>query len=46
MKSLDSIIQDFGTSKEGGLTHRRPFLNLKDTCGHGHINWYSRRTYA
>ncbi|MDR5590195.1 hypothetical protein [Christiangramia sp. SM2212] len=44
MKSLDSIIQDFGTSKEGGLTHRRPFLNLKETSGH--INWYSRRTYA
>ncbi|WP_262904321.1 hypothetical protein [Christiangramia sediminis] len=44
MKSLDSIIQDFGSSKEGGLTHRRPFLNLKETTRH--ISEYSRRTYA
>jgi len=43
MKSLDSIIQDFGTNKEGGLTHRRPFLNLKNSGEH--FNGYSRRAY-
>jgi len=36
MKSLESVIQDFGTNKEGGITHRRPFSNLKDA----HLNFY------
>ncbi|WP_262489191.1 hypothetical protein [Christiangramia forsetii] len=43
MTSLDSIIQDFGTNKEGGLTHRRPFLNLKASTKHS--NYYSRQSY-
>ncbi|MDX1544755.1 MAG: hypothetical protein R3214_12495 [Christiangramia sp.] len=44
MRTLDSIIQDFGSSKEGGLTHRRPFLNLKDPSIH--LNWYDYRQIA
>ncbi|SDR80869.1 hypothetical protein [Gramella sp. MAR_2010_147] len=40
MKSLDSILQDFGNSKEG-ITHRRPFLNLKET--NAYINSYNHR---
>ena len=39
MKSLESVIQDFGTNKEAGITHRRPFSNLKDA----RINIYNIR---
>lgn len=44
MRTLDSIIQDFGSSKEGGLTHRRPFLNLKSSTIH--LNWYHQGQFA
>ncbi|WP_279344053.1 hypothetical protein [Gramella jeungdoensis] len=44
MRTLDSIIQDFGSSKEGGLSHRRPFLNLKSTTIH--LNWYNQKQIA
>ncbi|WP_255749831.1 hypothetical protein [Christiangramia crocea] len=44
MRTLDSIIQDFGSSKEGGLTHRRPFLNLKNPTIH--LHWYHQRQFA
>ncbi|MGA8854539.1 MAG: hypothetical protein WB492_10225 [Christiangramia sp.] len=44
MRTLDSIIQDFGSSKEGGITHRRPFLNVRNnSCD---MKWSDRGYYA
>lgn len=45
MATLDYIISNFQIVKEGGLTHRRHFLNLKETgwdsrnrrTGHGNL---------
>lgn len=44
MKTLESIIQDFGPGKDGGLTHRRPFLNLKNSTNRS--RWYNRRKFT
>ncbi|APU69954.1 MAG: hypothetical protein ABGW91_14690 [Christiangramia sp.] len=33
MSAFENIIQDFDTIRENGLTHRRPFLNLKNATG-------------
>ncbi|MGB8376755.1 MAG: hypothetical protein WCE57_15650 [Salegentibacter sp.] len=44
MKTLESIIQHFGTTKEGGLTHRRTFLNVKQVDTRN--SWYNRRKFA
>ncbi|WP_262885531.1 hypothetical protein [Christiangramia aestuarii] len=44
MRTLDSIIQDFEKNKEGGLSHRRPFLNLKTS--RAYFNWQETRCYA
>ncbi|WP_278248295.1 hypothetical protein [Gramella sp. KN1008] len=44
MRTLDSIIQDFGTGNEAGITNRRPFLNLKNSTIH--LNWYNNRQIA
>ena len=44
MRTLDSIIQDFEKNKEGGLSHRRPFLNLKNA--RGYFNWQESKCYA
>ncbi|WP_257710613.1 hypothetical protein [Gramella sp. MT6] len=44
MRTLDSVIQDFGRNKEGGITHRRPFLNLKHSAGY--FNWHEKKCYA
>ncbi|WP_262710768.1 hypothetical protein [Christiangramia sabulilitoris] len=44
MRNLDSIIQDLETTRQGGVTHRRPFLNLKSS--RGYIKWQENRCYA
>ena len=44
MKTLESIIQNFEPGKEGGLTHRRPFLNVKN--GSNSSSWYNRRKFT
>jgi hypothetical protein len=38
MRTLESNIQDFANELEGGATHRRPFLNLRDSIRQ--IKWY------
>ncbi|MFD1095875.1 hypothetical protein [Salegentibacter chungangensis] len=43
MKTLESIIQNFGNTKEG-LTHKRSFLHQNNSSSHG--NWYNRRRHA
>ena len=44
MRTLDSIIQNFGTKKEGGVNHRRPFLNQKNSASY--FKWYEKQCYA
>jgi len=44
MRTLDSVIQDFGKNKEGGVNHRRPFLNLKNSAGY--FKWHENKCYA
>ncbi|WP_262489261.1 hypothetical protein [Christiangramia portivictoriae] len=31
MTSLESNLQVFGNERAGGITHRRPFLNIKSS---------------
>ncbi|WP_298526074.1 hypothetical protein [uncultured Christiangramia sp.] len=31
MTSLESNLQVFGNARTGGITHRRPFLNIKSS---------------
>ncbi|MFD1095876.1 hypothetical protein [Salegentibacter chungangensis] len=44
MRPLETIIQNFGAAKEGGLTHRKAFLNTKKTDSRS--SWYNHRQYA
>ncbi len=43
MATLESIIETYNVVKEGNLTHRRHFLNLKSSA---RDNWYNRRRYG
>lgn len=44
MRALENIIQEFSGSKEGGLTHKRAFLNSKSS--NNRMSWYNRRRYG
>ncbi|MFZ0488609.1 MAG: hypothetical protein WBV11_03915 [Salegentibacter sp.] len=44
MGTLEEIIQNFGGMKEGGLTHRRPFLNIRNS--EARACWYNRRRHG
>lgn len=43
MATLDYIISDFQIVKEGGLTHKRHFSNLKQL---GREAWHLRRRHG
>ncbi|WP_257791336.1 hypothetical protein [Christiangramia fulva] len=44
MTALSNIIRDFSASREGNLTHRKPFLNIKSTSGR--MCWYNHRHFG
>ncbi|WP_257791337.1 hypothetical protein [Christiangramia fulva] len=44
MTTLESLIQEFTTVREEGHSHRRPFLNLKDSPGK--YTWKNGRYFA
>ncbi|WP_262911034.1 hypothetical protein [Gillisia lutea] len=43
MATLENIIQNYNVLKEGDLTHRRHFMNLKSSTRE---SWYNRRRYG
>ncbi|WP_262486215.1 hypothetical protein [Gillisia marina] len=43
MKTLENISQNFIGIKEGDLTHRKPFMNLRKST---RDTWYGRRRFG
>lgn len=43
MGALENIIQNYHVVKEGGLTHRRHFLNMKEDFRN---TWHNRGRYG
>ncbi|WP_262914746.1 hypothetical protein [Christiangramia lutea] len=44
MRTLESVIQDFENQKGNGVTHRRPFLNLRSPDVY--LKWHEKSFYA
>jgi hypothetical protein len=43
MRTLENISENFSGIKEGDLTHKRSFLNLKQST---RDSWYARRRFG
>ncbi|WP_424494413.1 hypothetical protein [Salinimicrobium sp. GXAS 041] len=43
MTTLEHVIENYNVIKEGGITHRRHFMNQKSSQRN---TWYNRKRYA